>query len=322
MPDPGSDQRDVGPTVADVGERELLREIARIVDAAPPAAETVIGIGDDAAVIQGAASMVVTTDALVAGGHFRLDWCSPAQVGRRAVIANAADVAAMGGRTTTCVAAIAAPPSTPARTVLGIVDGLAEQCAAIGAAVVGGDLVAGEQIVVTVTAVGRLDGDPVRLSGARPGQHLAVSGPVGTAAAGLAVLSAGIDGFDDLADCYRVPPTDLTAGARARQAGAAAMTDVSDGLAGDAIALAIGSGVRLRIEPDRIPVHPSVFRLAETVGRDPMDWVLGPTDDHVLLAAFGGVPPAGWATIGEVVEGDPGLDVVGVPDPPDGWHSF
>ncbi|WP_018177730.1 thiamine-phosphate kinase [Jongsikchunia kroppenstedtii] len=322
MPDPGSDRSGVGPSVADVGERELLRQIARIVDAAPQATETIVGIGDDAAVIRGAASMVVTTDALVDGAHFRLDWCSPVQVGRRAVIANAADVAAMGGRTTACVAAIAAPPSTPARTVLGIVEGLAQQCADIGAAVAGGDLVAAAQIVVTVTAVGQLDGDAVLLSGARDGQRLAVSGPIGAAAAGLAVLSAGVDGFDDLTDRYRVPPTDLAAGVRAGEAGAAAMTDVSDGLAGDALALATASGVRLRIDPERIPVHPSIFRAAEVLGRDPLGWVLGATDDHVLLAAFPGPVPSGWTVIGDVAAGDPRVDVVGVPDPPDGWHSF
>jgi len=322
MPDPGSDRSGIGPSVADVGERELLRRIAQIVDAAPPAAETVIGIGDDAAVIHGAASVVVATDALVEGGHFRLDWCSPVQVGRRAVIANAADVAAMGGRTTTCVAAIAAPPSTAASTVLGIVDGLVQQCGEIGAAVVGGDLVAADQIVVTVTAVGRLDGDAVRLSGAQSGQVVAVSGPVGAAAAGLAVLIAGIDGFDDLADCYRVPPTDLSAGATARASAAAAMTDVSDGLTADAFALAVASGVRLRIDPARIPVHSSVFRAAKILDCDPMDWVLGATDDHVLLAAFPGPPPVGWTTIGDVVDGEPGVDVVGVPVPPEGWHSF
>lgn len=310
------------PTVADIGERELLRQIAAIVGATGGVPETVVGIGDDAAVVRGTGHTVVATDALVEGSHFRLDWCAPQQVGRRAVIANVADVAAMGGWTTSCVAAIAAPSSTSVSVVLGIVEGMAAQCADIGAELVGGDLVAAAQLVVTVTAIGELSGEPVLLSGAVPGDRIAVSGPVGSAAAGLAVLQQGSGGFDDLVNCYRVPPIDLLAGAAASEVGASAMTDVSDGLAADAGALAAASGVRLRIDPTRIPLHPSLFRAAAVLGCEPLEWLLGATDDHVLLAAFPADVPAGWTTIGVATAGDAGVEFVGVPDPPQGWHSF
>ena len=112
-----------------------------------------MGPGDDAAVLVGSGPVVVTTDALVDGQHFRLDWSTPRQVGAKAVVANAADVMSMGARVTGFVVSLTCPDRTPTTTLVGVRDGMREAAARYGAQVVGGDLTAGDQLVIAVTAV-------------------------------------------------------------------------------------------------------------------------------------------------------------------------
>ena len=177
-------------TVAELGEAGLLAVITPLLPASPV---QVVGNGDDCAVLAAPdGRYVVSTDVLVEGHHFRTDWSGPEQVGRRAAAQNLADAAAMGARSVALVVSLVLPGDTPVSWVEGLARGLGEECRKAGAGVVGGDLSAGESIVIAVTVHGDLEGrEPVLRSGARAGDLVVHAGDLGLSAAGLALLEAG-----------------------------------------------------------------------------------------------------------------------------------
>ena len=312
-----------GPTLADVGEFTV---IDRLVAGRPALAGVRLGPGDDAAVVDAPdGRVVVTTDMLVEGRHFRLDWSTPAEIGRKAIAQNAADVEAMGARVTALVVAFGAPAGTAAAAAAELADGMWQEAGRFGAGIVGGDLVASPQWVISVTALGDLGGrNPVSRSGAWPGSVIAVAGDLGRSAAGLALQHNRVDGFDDLKCRHRVPRPPYGQGALAADAGAQAMTDVSDGLLADLGRIATASGVQLDLQPDALRADvEAVTPAAVAAGTDPWSLVLAGGEDHALVASFPGPPPAGWRTIGTVQAGAPGVLVGGrVWSGPTGWQSF
>ncbi|MBT0565427.1 thiamine-phosphate kinase [Williamsia sp. CHRR-6] len=318
------------PSVADLGERVLLAELMRIatttvVPRSAPDARVMVGPGDDAAVLGLRGPLVVSTDTLVQDRHFRLRWSTPQDIGARAAIQSAADIAAMGAVCVGLVVSIGCPATTPARTVLAIDAGLVEAAAGFGAQVVGGDLVRTEEIVVSVTSLGVLAGSgSIQLGGARVGDVVAVSGPVGSSAAGLALLHGRVDQFPDLVAAHRVPIVDLTQGSIAAAAGARAMTDISDGLVDDAATMARASEVTLEISSALLPVDPQLMDAARRLEADPLEWTLGGGEDHQLLATFAATIPPGWTVIGEVVEPRSSSPVLVDGQVPQvrGWQSF
>jgi len=325
------------PTVADLGEDALL---ALIFPRLPRGSVTVLGPGDDAALVSAPdGRVVVSTDVLVEGHHFRREWSAGEDVGWRAAVQNLADVAAMGARPTAIVVGLVLPSDLPVHWVLELADGLAQACGpSIG--VVGGDLSGGSQVVVSVTALGDLEGRaPVRRDGARPGDVVAHAGVRGRSAAGLALLDAGCDlaGFGDLVRAYRRPVAPLDAGVAAGLAGATAMLDVSDGLLRDAGRIARASGVVLGLGLPAEVFAADLVALrsaADRLGVDPEGWVLGGGEDHGLLATFADdqVPPPGFRVVGRVLApgsgeagGAPaGCVLVGgaTPTGPSGWDHF
>ena len=280
-------------------------------------ADVLLGPGDDAAVVAAPDGRVVaTTDLLVEGRHFRRDWSSAFDVGRKAAAQNLADVVAMGARPTALLVGLGAPGDLPAAWATGLADGLAHECALVGATVVGGDVVRSDTVVVAVTALGDLEGRaPVTRSGAVAGDVVALAGRLGWAAAGLAVLGRGFRSPRVLADAHRVPTPPYAAGRSAALAGATAMLDVSDGLVQDAGHLAAASGVVVALDTARITVDAPVAEAAAAFNADPLLWVLGGGDDHALLATFpsGVALPEGFVAIGDVMAGDPGVLVDGAP---------
>lgn len=287
---------------------------------------TLLGPGDDAAVLAAAdGRVVVCTDVLVEGVHFRLDWSTPHQVGRKAVAANLADVAAMGAVTTGLLVGLACPEHTLVSTVDGLIAGMWEEAGQVGAGVVGGDVVSSADLVISVTALGDLQGRaPVTRSGARPGDVLGLCGRLGWAAAGLAVLGRGFRSPSAVVGAHRVPEPPYHAGPRAAAAGATAMIDVSDGLLSDAGHLALSSGVGIDIDSGAVTVPRRLVEVASALGADPRHWVLTGGEDHALLASFPAAAalPAGWTAIGAVREGR-GVTVDGSPyEGPTGWTHF
>ncbi len=294
-------------TIADLGEDRLL---ARLFPLLPAGRDTLLGPGDDAAVLRAAdGRVVVTTDVLVEGRHFRLDWAGGYDVGWRAAVQNLADVAAMGARPTGLVVALAAPPTLQVTWVTDFARGLAAACPE-GTGVVGGDLSGGEQVVVSVTALGDLGGHAaVTRSGARAGDIVAHAGVRGWSAAGYALLAArGPLGATDTpsgaraVEGYLRPVSPLEAGPAAAAAGATAMLDVSDGLLRDAGRLARASDVVVQLDDPAEAFRDDADALAglgRHLGVDVATWLLTGGEDHGLLATFPpGAVPAPFRAIG------------------------
>ena len=291
-------------TVGDLGEIALVDRIIAATRGAKGARKGVVNVGpgDDAAVLAAPdGRVVVTTDVLVEGRHFRRDWSSAEDVGVKAVAENLADIAAMGARPTGLVIGLALPPETEVAWVDGFLAGVLAEAGRGGAALAGGDVVRADAIYVSVTAMGDLeDRDAVLRSGARAGDVIAVTGRLGCAAAGLAVLSRGFRSPRALVDAHRRPEPDYAAGVRAAEGGAKALMDVSDGLLLDAERMAVASGVAIDIDSGAIPLDEVLASTAAAYNLDPLTWVLGGGDDHALLAAFpkGSALPTGFTAIG------------------------
>jgi thiamine-monophosphate kinase len=287
-------------TVADVGEFGLVREFSGRFAQGP---QVYVGPGDDAAVLRAPRGhVVVSTDLLVEGRHFRREWAGAHDIGRRAAAQNLSDINAMGGRATALTVGLALPPELPAQWVLDLADGIAAEAAVVGASVVGGDLTAGSEVVVAVTVVGECAVAPVLRSGARPGDVLAIAGRQGWAAAGLAVLARGFRSPRVLVEAHRRPEPPYDAGPAAAEAGATAMIDVSDGLVADTGHLAEASGVVIDIDPAAFPLDEPLQAVGAALGVDPMQFVLGGGEDHPLVATFpkGTALPDGFREIGTV----------------------
>ena len=287
--------RGESPTLEQLGEFAVIDRLVR--GRRQPAA-VVLGPGDDAAVVSaGDGRTVVSTDMLVQDRHFRLDWSTPHDVGRKAIAQNAADIEAMGARATAFVVGFGAPGDTPAAQVDALVDGMWDEAGRIGAGIVGGDLVSCPQWVVSVTVLGDLDGRaPVLRSGATAGSVVAVAGELGRSAAGYALWHNEIEGSTNCGAAIwcREPP--YGQGVVAAAAGAQAMIDVSDGLIADLRHVAEASGVGIDLSTAALAAdRDALAAAAAAVGVDPWSWVLGGGEDHALVACFAGAVPAGLA---------------------------
>ena len=241
------------------------------------------GIEDDAAQVGG---LVVTQDALVEGVHFRRGWLSWRDLGWRAAAVNLSDLAASGADPLGLLVSLAVPASTRAEDVFELYEGIAET----GVSVVGGDTTGSDLVTLSITALGRSERVPGR-SGAKPGDLLVVTGPLG--AAGAAFRSAS----------YVRPPLRLEEGKRLARV-AHALIDISDGLARDAGQIAARSGVRCVIDAERVPIAPGATKDDLRFG-----------EDFELLAAT--PDPLDFAVIGRCEEGS---GVEGVPA--GGWEHF
>lgn len=317
------------PTVGEVGEFGVIE---RVTNGRIQSAHTILGPGDDAALVAAPDGRVVaTTDMLVHGRHFRLDWSDPVDVGRKAIAQNGADVAAMGARCTGFLVALACPSDTPVEVTDGIFDGLWREAANAGASVVGGDLVSSEVLVISVTALGDLEGrEPVLRSGAQPGDVVAVAGRLGWSAGGLAVLQAGIPGHEQLVAVHRVPRLDYGRGVEAADAGATSLTDISDGLLADLGHIADASSVNIDLDSGSLEVNAELSVAAEQLGVPVLQWILSGGEDHALAATFASVEavPDGWIVIGRVTSSaaEVNASTVTVDGAPHsgvtGWSSF
>lgn len=311
-----------GLTVADVGEFGV---IARSLEGRLQPLTTELGPGDDAAIVTVAdGRVVISSDMLVEGRHFRIDWSSPRDIGRKAVAQNAADIVSMGARPTAFTVSLGCPPSTPIEIMNGISAGIWDAATDLGAGVVGGDLVQAQEIVVSVTVLGDLGGRrALTRAGAHVGDTVAVSGLFGCSAAGLALLIAGSREFPELLARHRVPSPPYES-AWAAVGAAHSMTDISDGVIADLRHLATASGVQIRIESSSVPTTVDVEKAARALELDPVEWILSGGEDHGFAATFdpGKPVPAGWTVIGSVAAGT-GVTVDGVlRDSGGGWHSF
>lgn len=282
-----------------------------------------VGSGDDCAVLAHPDSRsVISTDVLVEGVHFRRDWMSLELVGRRAAAQNAADIAAMGASAHSAVAAVTIPKNMGEAEINALAAGLTKGLESYGYALVGGDLSSGPCLQVAVTVIGDLQGRPPLLRcGAQVGDLVYFAGNLGDSAAGLALLerfqspqeainASTLPALRDLAAealaRYQVPQIPAALAPKLAEAGAHALMDVSDGLSRDGAKIAAASGVVLNLSRSRLENYAQrLAGLADFVGANSWDWVLGGGEDHGLLCtAPAGFSVPGFTAIGEVLSVD------------------
>lgn len=278
-----------GPSLADVGEQELLRALQEIAAASSPALP--IGSGDDAAVWspEPGRDLAMSQDALVEGVDFRRSWISPRRLGARALSVALSDLAGMGARPVWCSATLCAPASTCLEDVLEIQRGLCTAAAAAGCAVAGGDVSAIDgPLVIDISVGGTLAaGAVLRRDGGRSGDLVVVTGTLGRAAAGLRLL---LDGGDELSDQERAwvdaelsPVARIGEGLQLVASGVRCGGDISDGLLVELERITEMSGCGAEIWLDRLPVEPA---LLSDFGAAWPDLAVGGGEDFELVAAL------------------------------------
>jgi thiamine-monophosphate kinase len=329
MPAKGATVTPTGTRGADIGTSEAAL-VARIAAAIARRPGTTLGIGDDAAVLEGDPPLLVTQDLLVEDVHFTRATTSWRELGHKALAVSLSDVAAMGGRPVAAVVGLALPRA--ARPSAADVDALYAGMEALAGrtrtTIAGGDVAdaPGTAVVLSVTVIGRMEPGvaPVRRDGARIGDALAVTGPLGGAAAGLLALrdpvlaaAATPEEREALRRAHVLPEPCLAQGRALARVGVHAMMDVSDGLALDARRLALASRARVEIDLDAVPPAPGLARVAAGAGLDADVLAATGGEDYELLvaadaeglarAADAGVP---LHVVGRVRDGEPGLRVV------------
>jgi thiamine-monophosphate kinase len=273
-----------------MGEFELLALLRERLPAAGP--QVRLGSGDDAAISVPGGATATSVDALVEGVHFRRETASLRQIGRKAISTALSDLAAMGAAPGEAYIALGAPGELDETELLEVAEGLAAVARETGTTIAGGDLTAAPVLTLAVTVVGHAPRpeDFVTRSGARPGDILVVTGELGAAAAGLLLLEDPALPGDDALRARQLDPTPrLAAGQALAAAGATAMIDISDGLAGDAGHVAAASGALLLIDAHTLPIAAGVAAVAAAAGRDPLELAAAGGEDYELFAAL---PPA------------------------------
>ena len=264
------------------------------------AAEVVAGSGDDAAITVSAGATVTSVDLAIEGVHFRRETAPPEAIGRKALAAALSDLAAMGATAGEAYVQLGLPEGMDEKAVLELADGMAGVAASSGIEVLGGDVSRAPVLVVAVTAVGHAGspGELVRRAGASVGDVVCVTGELGGAGAGLALLedpglgdAVSPDAAGALLTRQLEPRPRLAAGRALAGAGATAMIDVSDGLGADAGHLADAGGVGIEIDAAAIPVAAGVAELAAAAGSDPIELAVGAGEDYELLATL---PPTSF----------------------------
>lgn len=294
-----------GDDLSNLGELELIERMRRQVTArapmgaGPESSGVVFGIGDDAAVLRSNPGryLLATCDMLFEGIHFLPGVIPPYDLGRKAMAINLSDVAAMGGQPRFALVSMALPASTGVEAATRLYEGLIDEAAEYGATIVGGDIIRSPGgAVIDVTVIGDVEEEKlVTRSGARPGDVLLVTGPLGAAAAGLDLLrdeklrwAVGEEVARKAIEAQHRPvPRFREAGLLADLRAVRAMMDISDGLARDAATMARSSGVGIRLFWERVPVAPVAEAVARAAGRDPVDYALSGGEDYELLLAVG-----------------------------------
>jgi thiamine-monophosphate kinase len=273
-----------------VKERDLIEQIRRL--AGSGSADLLQGIGDDCAVIEKTAETVLllTMDTLIESIHFDCSWHPPEKLGRKAVAVNVSDIAAMGGKPVFALLSLGLPAGFDEQWLAGFSSGLTAACREYDCLLIGGDTVCSpDRIALTLTVIGEMKKEQVLYRhGARPGDTVWVSGPLGCAAAGLDLFRSGeipdIPELQPLLEAHLDPRARAELAVLLAQSGLVhAMMDLSDGLAMDLSHLCDQSKVGARIMAARLPDYSKLTAAADFLKQNPLDWMISGGEDYELL---------------------------------------
>jgi thiamine-monophosphate kinase len=331
--------------VRELGEFGLIEMLARIVDPSgvgrTSSPDLIIGIGDDTAAWQsGDTIQLGTTDMLVQNVHFTLDTITWHDLGWKSLAVNISDIAAMGGTPTYAMISLGLPPDTEVESVAELYQGMAQIAHRFNMAIVGGNLTEAPLLIISPSLIGRAAKDKIMTrSGARPGDQIAVTGYLGTAAAGLVMLNENLK-FDPkissvLREAHLRPNPRVTEGQILTKGGVRAAIDISDGLIADLGHICEASKVKARVHLPDIPIHPAV---KAAFGEKALNLALAGGEDYELVFTASpaiiqnvvtqhAVPPQ-FTIIGQIEDGEPGkvilLDANGkeIEFKKGGWEHF
>lgn len=271
--------------------------ISRIVERAGRGSDPLLvqGIGDDCAVLSGQISddLLVTTDMLIEGAHFDCRWHPAHLLGRKSLAVSVSDIAAMGGRARFALLSLALPSRLDDAWITGFIDGFADKLAEEQVLLIGGDTVGGDQLTISVTVLGRVSpGKAIKRQGARPGDGVYVTGPLGLAAAALHFCQKRCLQFTDIATspwpnmlkALLDPEAQSAMGRLLGKLGwVSTMQDISDGVATDLAHICQASHVAAEIFADRLMPHPELKSYCRLAHLDPIDLQLRGGEDYQLL---------------------------------------
>ena len=279
-----------------------------------------VGIGDDAAVVSSEPQSVITSDMAVEDVHFKLEWSSPFDIGRKITAANIADVLSMGGKCDYLTASVALTGNEPLQWIENLARGMKHEADLAGALIVGGDIARGEKIVISMTAVGSAPTTILR-SGAKVGDGLYLSSLTGWSAAGLELLTREISINSETAEKALSEFSAPTLDYGIDFSHATAMADVSDSVLVQAEQIADASGVQINIDQAEIAKaaeFAELSQLADELKVDVFQWILAGGEDHALLATGVDLP---GVRIGSVTSGS-GISGVDMKKAPVSWSHF
>lgn len=278
-----------------VGERVLLEMARKVCEEGPPVE---VGVGDDGAVIDiEGGSLIVTTDMLVEGVHFLSD-TPPERIGKKAVVINLSDLAAMGAEPLGLVYSLGAPRDTEVKFISGLLDGMNSTAREHGTYLVGGDMNEGEEIIISGTAFGRVSEDEVLLrSGAEEDDLIGITGELGAATAAMKALLNG-GSLEDRVPLERAlsePVARLREGRiLSESGGVTSAVDITDGLAANLWQISRMSDIGMIVDKSRLPVSKAAREFAEEEGLELDDFVLYGGEDFELLFT---VRPEAWSRL-------------------------
>lgn len=301
-----------------LSERDVINTLQKIF--ATSDSRVRVGIGDDAAVVTTQSQSIITSDMAVEDVHFKLEWSSAFDIGRKITAANVADILSMGAQCDYLTASVALTGNETMQWIENLARGMKHEADAAGALIVGGDIARGPKIVISMTAVGSAQ-SPILRSGAQAGDGLYLSSLTGWSAAGLELLTREVSINSAIAERalseFSAPTLDYSTDF----SGATAMADVSDSVLIQAEQIAEASGVQLVLDQVLIS-QASEFKdlstLADELKVDVFQWILGGGEDHVLLATGQSLP---GIRIGSVVAGS-GIAGVDMKKAPVSWSHF
>ena len=301
-----------------LSERDVINALQKIF--ASSDSRVRVGIGDDAAVVTTQSQSIITSDMAVEDVHFKLEWSSAFDIGRKITAANVADILSMGAQCDYLTASVALTGNETMQWIENLARGMKHEADAAGALIVGGDIARGPKIVISMTAVGSAQ-SPILRSGAKAGDSLYLSSLTGWSAAGLELLTREVSINSAIAERalseFSAPTLDYSSDF----SGATAMADVSDSVLIQAEQIAEASGVQLVLDQVLIS-QASEFKnlstLADELKVDVFQWILGGGEDHVLLATGESLP---GIRIGSVVAGS-GIAGVDMKKAPVSWSHF